>query len=262
MKVAREPERISSASSRSVRLARDLRRPEGIREHSAFLVEGRRFASDVISRDPSIVIELIVSESAAREGVLEFSGRVVIVPDRLFSQISDTVTSQGIAAVCRLPAYETSSFDPGPGPCVVPILDGFSDPGNAGTLIRTAAAFGCPAVFLTAGSCEAFSPKVTRASAGANAFLPVFQRADPADLAALLRHFGFRLLAAEAGGSAISKEAHDRVALVIGSEAAGISLRMRALCDCSVTIPMPGGTDSLNAAVAGAILMFLLSQKN
>jgi len=239
----------------------DLRKPEGVREHSAFLVEGRRFVRDVLARAPGSIIGLLASESASREGLPDSPLPFSIVPDRLLGRISDTVTSQGILAVCRLPDDRWREFEAPEGRCLVPVLDGAADPGNAGTLIRTAAAFGCPAVFLTPGSCEAFSPKVTRASAGANAFIPIHQRAEPGELAGLLRSQGFRILAAEAGGGALAAlPAAPRVALVIGSESFGISPLMLALCDGTVSIPMPGGMESLNAAVAGSILMYCVKE--
>jgi TrmH family RNA methyltransferase len=256
------PQGVISSSNRSFRLARAIVDPAGIREFGAFLVEGRRFVSEVLTRDPSLVMELLVSEGFQQAGLPAFGGRTSLVPDRLFPRIADTRNSQGIVAICRLPADDAAARLPVRGPCLVPVLDGVSDPGNAGTLIRTAAAFGCGAVVLTSGSCEAFSPKVTRASAGANVFLPLVQRVGPEEAAALLRPLGFEFVAAEAGGRPLPEEPPGgRVALVIGSEANGISPAMRAICRRGISIPMPGGMESLNAAVAGAIAMFWMSRK-
>lgn len=223
----------------------------------AFLVEGPRFVGDIARRCPGLILELLVCEGAEAASGLPGGGgiRALLLPEKVFGLVSDTVHSQGIAAVCTLPA-QPERLEPGGGPSSVLVMDGIADPGNAGTLLRCAAAFGFAAVLALEGTCNPYSPKVTRAAAGANAFLPVMRRLDASRASAVLSEAGYTPLAAEKGGRSVySASIPSRCALVVGSEAQGISRAALAMCRGSIAVPQSRDVESLNAAVAGAVLM-------
>jgi TrmH family RNA methyltransferase len=141
------------------------------------------------------------------------------------------------------------------------VLDGIQDPGNAGTLVRTAAAFALDAVLALDGTVDPWNPKAVRASAGACFRIACaserWERLRPALLDA-----GLPLLVADAGGEEVGRRAGlPAWALVIGSEGGGARPEVRAAASTSVGVAMPGGTESLNAGVAGAILMFALTSR-
>jgi TrmH family RNA methyltransferase len=172
------------------------------------------------------------------------------VTDTLLNSISETETSQGILAVLDyfpLPIPANLSF--------VLVLDSIRDPGNLGTLLRTAAAAGVQVVFLPPETTDAFAPKVMRAGMGAHFRLPIF----PLNWDEIrVRTRSLKVYLAEMEGATSCWEADFRapLALIVGGEAEGASQPARNLASQQVYISMPGGSESLNAAVAGAILMF------
>lgn len=250
-------ERVESPGNRSVRRAVELSTHRGVDKHGAFLVEGPRFVGDIARRSPGLILELLVCEGAEAAAGLPGGGgiRALLLPEKVFGLLSDTIHSQGIAAVCRLPA-QPERLEPGRGPSSVLVLDGIADPGNAGTLLRCAAAFGFAAVIALGGTCNPYSPKVTRAAAGANALLPLMRGLDASKASAILSEAGYTPLSADmCGRSVYSASIPSRCALVVGSEAHGISAAARAMCRGSVSVPQSRDVESLNAAVAGAVLM-------
>lgn len=203
-------------------------------------------------------MEVIASESFASERRDLAScpaDRVLVVPDPLFAGLSSTVHSQGIAAVCRLPSPKLDDVVLDGRPCLV--LDRVSDPGNVGTMIRTAAAFDCPAVILTRGSCEAYAAKAVRASAGAVSMMVVVQGVTAAMLSEWVAGTGVVLAAAALEGIPCHElTLPRRSAIVIGNEAEGLSEEMLALCPLRVKIPVSPRVESLNAAIAAGILLY------
>lgn len=180
--------------------------------------------------------------------------RVTSVSDRVMQRLSDTATAPGVVAVVRTP--DITSPAPSSGPLLV--LDRVADPGNVGTLLRTAAAFGAAVVSL--GGADPFGPKAVRASAGACYRTSVHRPEDGADLVTLLRGAGRVVLGLAADGSrSIAEVAHgipaSGVVLVVGSEPHGLSSDLASVLDERVRIPMAPGVESLNVAAAGAIAM-------
>jgi len=179
----------------------------------------------------------------------------LLVSDQVLASCSDAVTPQGILAVVTIPDNIL------PEECTFAlVLDRVRDPGNLGTLLRTAHAADVQAVLLTEGTVDPFNPKVVRAGMGAHLFLPIVE-ASTSELQGFLE--GMRIWIADSTNGI----AYDRVdwtpptALVIGNEAHGPSDEMLSMAAGSVHIPMPGHAESLNAAVAGAILMFEIVQQ-
>jgi TrmH family RNA methyltransferase len=193
---------------------------------------------------------------AVREGD-RFSApadRTVVLAERLFNAISQTVTPQGVMAVARVPerrfgeALEAARRAGWP----LVALDGLQDPGNVGAICRTAAAAGAPALVVLPGSADPFGPKAVRASAG-NVFRLLVARAEWRELAGL-RAYG----AAAAGGMPLGEASIESAdALVLGSEAHGLSQKGLQL----VTIPVGDEVESLNVAAAAAVLLFEIRRR-
>lgn len=180
--------------------------------------------------------------------------------DALLRDLADTATPQGVLVVAETPRVELAAVRPG-GASVVLVLDGVQDPGNLGTLARSAAAFGCDALACLPGTVDPWNPKSVRASAGALFRLPVVQT-PLAELDEWLARHGYLLAAADTGARAIASEPlPQRVALVLGNEGAGLSAEVAGRCERRISIPMKGGTESLNVAVAGAILLYELTRE-
>lgn len=221
-------------------------------------MEGPRFTSDYMKKYAPLWI--ILSEDATpdsretAEDALEAGIDVLEIPVKLFSGISDTLHSQGIIAVCPLPVFTEDDirFDG-----TFLLLDRISDPGNIGTIIRSAAAFGCTTVIMGEGCCCPFTPKVTRASTGLNSRIPLLFNVDlPSFLRRHRKEYTF--IGADASGGSIAqiRSSSGPVGIVIGSEAHGISDQVREQLDTTVSIPMKEGVESINAAVSASILLY------
>ncbi len=180
---------------------------------------------------------------------------MLTVSASVMRSLADTATPQGAMAVASLPDVPLSQVNPDTG--FVLVLDGVRDPGNVGTLIRAAAAAGCDAVVTIAGSADAFAPKVVRAAMGAHFRLPVIADAGweavGSALAPLPSVYGAD------GGASLRYDAVDwrqGCVVVVGHEDHGLSDEARRWTKGAVCIPMERGVESLNAATAGAILLF------
>ena len=247
---------ITSLHNSKIQLVRLLLgRPMERRTAKAFVAEGVRLVEEAWVADWPFRFVLF-GETLSERGQelvkrVEAKGfEVEKVTDTLLNSISETDTSQGILAVL--------DYFPWPIPgnlSFALVLDSIRDPGNLGTLLRTAAAAGVQAVFLPPETTDAFAPKVVRAGMGAHFRLPIFSlNWDEIRV----RTSGLKVYLAEMEGATSCWEADFRapLALIIGGEAEGPSQPAHNLASQQVYISMPGGSESLNAAVAGAILMF------
>ncbi len=183
--------------------------------------------------------------------------RVVEIPASLLNAVSQMETPQGVLFVAKRPAEAAGGLKAGS-----LILDGVQDPGNVGTVLRAAEAFGAPMVALTEGCADPWGPKALRASMG-SAFRQPVQTVPGAELAARCRAVGLQLLV-----TALSDTAQplDRVPLqnavaVIGSEGRGVSRQLLDAADMHVIIPMEGHVESLNAAAAATVLLWELRRR-
>ncbi|PIE21737.1 MAG: rRNA methyltransferase [Arachnia propionica] len=218
----------------------------------------RKILADLAVNDPGAFSALVAV--AKEHQALPEPGDVEVVyatPPQL-RQLSDTVQPQGIVAVCRQPA---ASWDALAGARLVVVCAQVRDPGNAGTIIRDADAFGADAVILTTGSVELYNPKTVRASMGSIFHLPVFTGVELVRLVEQLKARGLQLLAAEADGESIVALTQDGTlakptAWLFGNEAWGLPAADASLADQTVAIPMPGAAESLNLASAAAICLY------
>jgi len=247
---------ITSSSNAKIKLVRLLQgRSRHRKSENAFVAEGVRLVEEAIAE--GWPVEFVLYDETLSDRGLDLVNTLkevedldisVITPE-LMADISDTETPQGILAVLKrqnLPLPDSPSF--------ILISDQIRDPGNLGTLFRTAEAAGAEGVILTPGTVDAFSPKVVRAGMGAHFRLPIFEP-NWEEIPSLLQ--GLAIFLAESGGGKSIWQADftQPLALLIGSEAFGASPEGRAITTQQITIPMPGRAESLNAAIAAGILI-------
>lgn len=228
-------------------------------EAQAFVVEGVRLVEEAQAAGlaPEVVLysdRLSERGQAVVRGFENAGIEVIEVAARIMDGLAGTDTPQGLLAV--LPMLRPTI--PGPLDFVL-IADNLRDPGNLGTLLRSAGAAGAQAVLLSPGTTDAFSPKVLRAGMGAHFRLPVFHRSWE-EIRAICKGSTppLRVFLAESaeGAACWNLDLRQPLALMVGSEAEGPTPEARALADQPITIPMPGKSESLNAAVAASILLF------
>lgn len=200
--------------------------------------------------------EIVVAEGAAKnqEIVSLLSGCSVeplILADGLFRALSSVTTPTGIMAVVKTP--QAPALPRAPGPCVM--LEDIQDPGNLGSILRSAAAAGVEDVYLSNACVQAWSPRVLRAGMGAHFVLNIFEGAD---LAALVADYAGAVLATagEAGTPVYEADLRGHVALLFGNEGAGLSHELHAAAHRTICVPMPGKAESLNVAAAAAVCLF------
>ena len=254
------PSMITSAANPRVKAIRELHNRRGRQEQQAYLVEGIRLMEEALAAG---VLPKAVYVNAAR---LTASPRGAALLARLqslrpspeemslaaISAAGDTETPQGVLAVLPLPPPQRVPV----GSALVVVLDGMQDPGNLGTILRTALAAGAGAVITSPGCADMHAPKTVRAGMGAHFRLPVLSAVPWGEMSALLtgRHV---LLAVPQGGTPYTLvDWRGPSALIIGGEAQGVGEEARALATLEVSIPMAPGTESLNAAVAAGVLLF------
>ena len=244
---------------------RALHRRKGREEAGEFLVEGIRQVEDLIASPVVPRLALISPSLEDSPRGRELAARVraataaVEVTDSELAQLATTETTQGIVVVAAIPRATLDSV-PLDAHALVIVLDAVQDPGNFGTIARSADAFGAAMLITLPGTVDPWNPKAVRSAAGASLRIPVVE-STLADVLAHLRAHGAMLYGADAGGTSIEQTAHAGVvALALGNEGAGLSDAVRAACDQLVSVPIGGAADSLNVGVAAGILMYLLSR--
>jgi TrmH family RNA methyltransferase len=251
-------------SRREERLLRSLRQRKAREQEGLFLAEGVRAVEDLAASP--LPVRLAAASSSLGDtprgrallDVLATKGVAVRESgDRELAELADTETPQGILAVAEIPRARLDDLSVGRAPAALLVLDAVQDPGNFGTLARTAEALGAAGVVALPGTVDPWNPKSVRAAMGASFRLPVVQ-AEWDGLGPWLAAGGFVTLAAAAGGEPLGDARPARAALVVGNEGAGISDETRARADRVIGIPLRGRAESLNVAAAGAILLYEL----
>lgn len=249
---------ISSVRNPKIQELRALQsRARRRREIGTFVVEGLRLAEETVNSDWDLRAVFYTRDVAenAKELLNSLKKRKIPaeeVSEAVMKAITDTKTPQGIL-------LEVSQKDlPLPlKPSLVLILDGISDPGNLGTLLRSAAAAGADCVLLAPGCADAFAPKVLRGGMGAHFQMPLRTMDWPA-ISSFCRQNDLTVFLAEArnGLPYDHMDLTQRLAFIIGAEAYGPSQHAKQLNPTIITIPMAGQMESLNAAIAGSLLLF------
>jgi TrmH family RNA methyltransferase len=225
------------------------------RKEALFVVEGVRLVEEVAKANwkPEFVLYTEDIHDRGQQTVVHFQNQgaeVMAAAPHVMQAASDTHSPQGILAVVPIPEWQ---FPIDPTFLLIP--DNVRDPGNLGTLLRTALSAGVDAVILPPGSTDAFSPKVVRAGMGAHFRLPIFSM-DWENIQSNLAGLSIFLADSQAGVQYYQAEFQSPLALIIGGEAGGAGRQAASLATSRIHIAMPGQAESLNAAIAGAILMF------
>jgi TrmH family RNA methyltransferase len=252
-------------TSREDKELRALRRRGGREDAGRFLAEGVRVVEDLLASPIPIHWAAVASslEDGERGQLLiqELDRRGVprrVLDDAEFRRVADTEHPQGVLAVASVPESELSDLVSDAGRCVVLVLDAVQDPGNFGTLSRSAEALGASGLITLPGTVDPWNAKAVRAAVGSTFRLPIVA-AKWETAARWLRGEGFRILGAAVGGGAVPADL-DRAALVVGNEGAGLSPEVSAGVDSLVGIPLRGRAESLNVNAAAAILLHELTR--
>jgi TrmH family RNA methyltransferase len=228
-----------------------------VRESSGlFLIEGVRLLEEANNRGVKIKY-LIIDETVENVPKINQSCQVLRLSNNLFRKVSDTVSPQGIIAVAE--QIETSLADIILGTnCLVVVLNGLQDPGNLGTIIRTSAAAGATAVLLTEGTVDLYNPKVIRSTMGSLFQVPIVNGLDDNEAVKWLGQHSINIMAADLDGEEYyySVNLKEPFALVIGNENRGANDIWRKAAYKKIKIPILGPTESLNASVAGGIILY------
>jgi TrmH family RNA methyltransferase len=249
---------ITSIHNTKIQWVRRLQsRSRERREAQAFVIEGVRLVEEALHAGwpASLVLYEASLDERGLQVVQGFAAQGVAIEEvspEVLQAASDTETPQGLLAVLALrslPLPEQIDF--------IFIPDGVKDPGNLGSMLRSAASAGVDAVLLPEATVDVYAPKVLRAAMGAHFRLPIHSLSW-AEIAGLVERngLGVYLADASAGISYIQADFRSPLALVVGGEASGLSPFALSLAQERVHIPMPGGMESLNAAIAAALLLF------
>lgn len=243
-------EHITSLKNPKVAAWKALKDRKGRRESGCFLVEGRKMVEEALASAFDVETVLVQEGVSFPDGL---TMPVYELPAHVLAAVCDTKTPQGIAAVVRM--KEQSAL----GKHIV-VLDGVQDPGNVGTIIRTADAAGLDGVLLSNQCADVFSPKVLRATMGSIFRMNLRTTDDLPGELTKLREKGYSILSSQLDGTPFyeRQDVAERFALIIGNEGNGVSEQVQQTATHRVRLPMRGGAESLNAAIAAAIMMYEL----
>ena len=254
---------MESITSRSNPLCAHLRKLAASaahrRESGEFLCDSPKLLEEVLLWRRELLRTVLCTDPGKLPELPEGT-RVVVVPESLMEYLSPARTPQGVLSLCRKPEEALPETLPGRR---YALLDGVQDPGNVGTILRTADALFCDGLLLVGGCADPWQPKAVRASMGAVLRCPVWP-CTAEEAKGLLSRSGIPLY-----GAALRQDTLDardipqgKVAIAIGSEGRGLSAEMLALCDATVRIPMAEHCESLNAAAAAAVLLWELARRD
>ncbi len=248
---------ITSRDNKYVKLAKSLCTKQGRDNEGKFIIEGYRNVVDALKKGAEIEY-ILVSEKCTYDLTPLKSKKIYTLAPRIFDYVSDTVTPQGIMAICRMEEVEFSDVELGENSLVV-VCENLQDPGNAGTIIRTADAAGAACVIMTKGCVDIYNPKVTRSLMSSLFSVKVIRNKNADSVFGYLKNNGVKAVAGALGSKSIDLFESDmcgRCAVFIGNEGNGLSQDTLKRCDITVTIPMLGGAESLNASSAAAVMMY------
>lgn len=267
-------EAITSLQNPLVKYLQRLHRRKFREQEGKFLIEGIRLVEEALHWQWP-VDKLIYSpgllKSPRGAGLLASAGKntqTVLVDQKVIGALAFTGTPQGVVALCRMAGRQLKDLArPEPvglvkGHPLLVVVDGVADPGNLGTIIRSADAFGADGVVLMKGTVDLYNDKTIRSTMGSLFHLPVVGGAGAEELWGLMSEGGFSLLVGvpEGGLPVEQLDLNRPLALVVGSEGAGPSGELLSLPHVGVSIPMPGRAESLNAGVAASILIYEIAR--
>ena len=257
---------ISSNSNVQIKnLAKLQKNARTRKEQNAFVTEGRKMFEE--ARELGIVIRAYASESYLAQLSVSESDyfknvEYEVVSDKVFREVSDTMTPQGILAIVKKTSYTLEDFLKNPMINLL-LLEDLRDPGNLGTLLRTAEGAGMTGVIMSKETVDLYNPKVVRSTMGSIFRIPFLYVEDFQHTLKELQSEGISIIATDLQGKRnFTEELYpDKSAIIIGNESKGISDATRQQADILVRIPMCGKLESLNASVAGGLMMYELHRQ-
>jgi TrmH family RNA methyltransferase len=255
--------KITSTSNSRIKEAVRIRERTSAKGHDLFVVEGPKIVGMALQAGAQFHQVFFTDHFATKkEGetllrqLSEKTADICRVADHVFVKLSDTATPQGIAAVASYPVLSLDKISPGAS-SLYATLDGVQDPGNLGTIIRTSDAAGVDAVILLEGTCDAFIPKVIRATAGSIFNVPLALATSNELMAWRLRHsVKIAVTAIDAPLSVFDADLAGPLVFIFGNEARGVRKTLRDSADLILNIPLYGKAESLNVASSAAICLY------
>lgn len=255
---------VSSSSNSLLKRIRLLQTRSGRDKANCFLIEGIKVFDEAIKHGVKVT-HVVVNREFLASGISdcksagELSTVTLVEDERIFGELATTETPQGLIAIAERTPHEVADLfhkkDHAP---LVVIADRVQDPGNLGTMFRTALAMGASGMILTKGSVDAYNPKVVRSASGALFALPFVEQLNIQEAIADCKKQGLAVLALSAGGSTLLKDANLKqpCALLLGNEANGLDKEAEDAAHHIISIPMEDKSESLNVAIASAIVLY------
>ena len=252
---------ISSVHNPTVQELKDLQKAKARRERGLFLCESAKMVREALAL--SLCRSLIVERGRESDYAQEIAQAeahgcdVLLVTPAILGAISEQKTPQGImATVAMIPERDTLCGS------LIVAMDGVQDPGNVGTILRTADAAGFDGALLSSACADLYSAKTLRATMGSVFRVPTKRTDDLAAALEAMKARGYAVVATELGGADFYTHCpHEKCVLVIGSEGRGVSAAVRDVATHHLALPMRGGAESLNAAVAAGIMIYEMARK-
>ena len=251
---------LTAVNNPLVKAAAELKQKKHRQQRGLFLAEGLRTVEEAVAFKAVESIFYTAIEDDRTRAVLEKAAeqqlKLYCVSENVMKKIADTETPQGIIAVCKM--QDTQLEDLLASGKMLLVLDRVGDPGNVGTMLRTADAAGLGGLVLLKGSVDIYAPKTVRSSMGSLFHVPVLAGVSEQDFIESAHRAGYELLVTclDGADNLYKADLHGRLAFVMGNEANGVSTGLLAAADKRVFIPMAGRAESLNVAMAAGIVMF------
>lgn len=258
---------IKSSTNKTIKHIKSLQMKKFRDEYGEFIIEGEKLLREALTYKASISMVLFsqsFAENAKHDelaAILSISSiPLYYAEDSVFKEVCETDTPQGVIAVVEKLEFNLDSIITKEELCIVFLYEA-RDPGNAGTIIRSADACGLDAVLVSKGSVDLYNGKTIRATMGSLFHIPVFQNLDTEEIISKLKESKVVTIGADphSGKSCIELPYMKKTAIIIGNESQGINREIQAQLDLNVKIPMPGRAESLNAGIAASILMYEFS---
>lgn len=257
---------IKSKDNNKIKYVRNLGTKKYRDEENAFIVEGIKFVIEAVNEKADVKFLLISEDAYNKKEVKSITDfiddkKIVLCSNQVFDSVADTVSAQGVLAVINKNIADKNDIINNNK--FIIMCDRIQDPGNLGTIVRIADAFGPAALLLNKGCVDVFNPKVVRASAGAIFRVPFFYDETDLDIINIMKDKGFYIVSTvvDSEFSFDNMEKRDKICIIIGNEGQGVSQEIINNSDIKLTIKMTGRAESLNASVAAGISIYEIRKK-
>ncbi len=251
---------VSSKDNELVKRVKKLNEKKYRDEYGEFIIEGTRMINEALEENAKIK-KVLISESFDNQDVLDKikNQEVALVSSHIFESISNVNTPQGILAIVEKPKYSADDIDYNADNFL--LLDNLQDPGNLGTIIRTADSLDYKQIIVSKTTADEFNPKVIRSTMGASFRVKII-RADLKEIISKMKSLGIKVYATDlAAEKNIYETDFEKSAIVIGNEGNGVSKEVQEVSSDKIKIPMKGRAESLNAAVATSVILYEIYRK-